>query len=233
VFPVAFVALTVFFIAAHGKATYLAPVFPLLLAAGAVFWEAKLTSVAGRSAVLAVFAIGGAVFLPMSLPVLPEETYIAYAAALGVSPKATAGENYRLARLPQHFADMHGWKQFAAKIAAVTRALPPQDRQKAVFFGGNYGEAAAVDVFGARLGLPPAISGHNNYWIWGPRGHNGEVVIVVGGKPQDYANYASVRLAGRLDSPYAVPYETDQPIYVLRGRNRPLDKDWAQFKHFD
>jgi len=68
----------------------------------------------------------------------------------------------------------------AARVAAVYHALPPQDRARAVFYGENYGEAAAIDVFGRRLGLPPAISGHNQYFLWGPRGHDGSVMIIIG-----------------------------------------------------
>ena len=34
-----------------------------------------------------------------------------------------------------------------------------------MFYGENYGESAAIDVFGKQLGLPPAIGGHNNYYM--------------------------------------------------------------------
>jgi hypothetical protein len=28
--------------------------------------------------------------------------------------------------------------------------------------------------------LPRAISGHNNYWLWGPREYTGEIMIMIG-----------------------------------------------------
>jgi hypothetical protein len=233
VFPIAYVLLAAFFVVEHGKANYLMPIYPVLLAGGALFWEGVLKPLWARGIALFLAASMGVMLAPLALPVLPEETYIAYADALGISPKATAGENLKLARLPQHFADMHGWPQMAAKVAAVYHALPPADRAQAVFFAGNYGEAAAIDVYGKKFGLPPAISGHNNYWIWGPRGHEGSVVIVLGGAPKDYDNYGSVRLAGRTDDPYAMPYETGQPIYVLQGRNLSLSREWERFKHYE
>jgi len=158
---------------------------------------------------------------------------IRYANALGLGPEATAGETVKQARLPQVYADMHGWKEMVAKIAAVYRALPPQDRARAVFMGWNYGEAAAVDLYGAPLGLPPAISGHNNYWIWGPREHDGSVLIVVGGTAERYKGWVrSVELAGHTDNPYAMPYESPQPIFVLRGMKKPLDQVWPKFKNY-
>jgi hypothetical protein len=129
---------------------------------------------------------------------------------------------------------MHGWPEMAAKVAAVYRALPPPDRQKAVFFGGNYGEAAAIDVLGRPMGLPPAISGHNNYFLWGPQGRDGSVVIVIGGDPSEYQKqFARVEQAGFIDTPYAMPSETNQPIYVLRGLKTPLSILWPRLKHYD
>jgi len=98
--------------------------------------------------------------------------------------------------------------------------------------GRNYGEAAAVDVYGPALYGPPAISGHNNYYLWGPRGHDGSVVIVVGGDAVQYAKqYQSIERVGELNSPYAQRYETDIPIYVLRGRR--IAFVWPRFKHYE
>jgi hypothetical protein len=230
-FPIAYVLLFAFFVVTHGKAYFLTSIYPILLSIGAVAIEDWLRNAVARRAAFAALLISGVVIAPLAIPVLPQETYIRYAAALGMGPSASAAERQKMGRLPQHFADMHGWPEMAAKVAAVYYALPPRDRAKAVFFAGNYGEAAAIDVFGPRLGLPPAISGHNNYWIWGPRGHDGSVVIVVGGRPSDYPAYASAVKAGQLDDPYAMPYETDQPVYVLRGRKPPIDKVWSEFKH--
>jgi hypothetical protein len=232
-FPIAYVVLFALFVASHGKANYLTAIYPTLLAAGAVFIEGKLHATAARGAALAAVALAGALLAPMAVPVLSEETYIAYAHAIGLAPSATAGERLKLGSLPQHFADMHGWPQMAAKVAAVYNALPPADRAKAVFFGGNYGEAAAIDVFGRPLGLPPAISGHDNYFLWGPRGHDGSVVIVIGGDRKHLlTEFRQVDVAGQIDSPYAMPYETDQPIYVLRGLKTPLAELWPRLKGY-
>ncbi len=232
-FAVAYLVLFGLLVALHGKATYPTPIYPVLLAAGAVAIESRLRAPAARGAALAAVAAGGVVLAPMAVPVLPVEAYVAYAGALGLGPSATAGERNTLGVLPQHFADMHGWPEMAAKVAAVYEALPPADRARAVFFGRNYGEAAAIDVFGRPLGLPPAISGHNEYFHWGPRGHDGSVVIVIGGSRADLeAQFREVEVAGWLDHPYAMPYETRQPIYVARGMKVPLHVAWPRVKNF-
>lgn len=233
VFPAAYILLFVYFVAQHGKANYLVPIYTVLFGGGAVYLEAKFRSVALRSAALAVIALTGLTLLPLAVPVLTEEAYIAYAAALGFGPSSTAGDKQARGRLPQHFADMHGWREMAEKVAVVYHALPPSERAHAVFFGRDYAEASAIDVFGPKLGLPSAISGHNQYWLWGPRGHEGSVMIVVGGDPDNYAReFRSVEKVGWIDTPYAMPAETNIPIYVLRGPKTPLPKLWPQLKHF-
>jgi hypothetical protein len=233
IFPIAYVLLCAVFIASHGKAYYLSAIYPTLFGFGAVTIERWLNAAAVRRAVLAAVAISGALFAPLAMPLLPVETYIAYAAAIGMGPSVAATERIKLGVLPQQFADMFGWPEMAAKIAQVYRALPAADRAKAVFFGQNYGEAGAIDVFGRGLGLPPAISTHNDYYLWGPRGADGSVMIVIGGDYRQMAGlFESVEKVGMIESPYAVPYETDQPIYVLRGLKEPMAQLWPTLKRY-
>jgi 4-amino-4-deoxy-L-arabinose transferase-like glycosyltransferase len=233
-FPVAYVLLFAFFVASHGKAYFLTSIYPILLAVGAARIEQWAASAVLRGAMLALVALSGAVIAPLAIPLLPEESYIRYAAALGMGPSVSAAEHLKQGRLPQHFADQHGWKAMAEKVAAVYHALPPQDRAKAVFFGNNYGEAAAIDVFGEKLGLPPAIGDHNNYWLWGPRGSDGSVIIEIGGtREQHLKDFRSVELGAVLDDPYAMPYETGQPVWVERGLKKPMAGIWPRLKHYE
>jgi Dolichyl-phosphate-mannose-protein mannosyltransferase len=233
-FPIAYVLLFAFFVVTHGKAYFLSSIYPILLPIGAVAIEGWIANRFARGAGLGLIAVASAVIAPLAIPLMPEETYIRYAAALGLGPSVSASEHLKQGRLPQHFADQHGWRAMAEKVAKVYWSLPPKDRARAVFFGNNYGEAAAIDVFGRRLGLPPAISGHNNYYLWGPRGHDGSVVIIIGGDPAHYASlFRSFSVAGRIDDPYAMPYETDKPIYVLRGMKVPLQKYWPNVKGYE
>ena len=105
----------------------------------------------------------GLVTAPLVLPVLAPDAFLRYARALGFAPPPF--EHGAQSVLPQYFADMFGWPELAAEVARVYLALPENEHADAVFFGRNYGEAAAVDVLGPRYGAPPAISGHNNYFL--------------------------------------------------------------------
>ena len=234
VFPIAYVLLFVLFIVSHGKAYYLSSIYPTLLAFGAVAIEIWLRRPVARGAALAAVVLVAAFLSPLAIPVLPVEAYIAYAHAIGLGPSATAAEHQKLGVLPQTYADMFGWPEMAAKVAKVYWSLPPADRAKAVFYGNNYGDAAAIDVFGRPLGLPSAISGHNNYFLWGLQGHDGSVVIRIGGDRDELLKeFRTVDQAGYIDAPYAMPYETNKPIYVERGIKVPLGPAWAASKHFE
>ncbi len=70
--------------------------------------------------------------------------------------------------LPQVFADMFGWEEMVQRVARVYHSLPADQRAKCAIFADNYGEAGAVDFFGPRYGLPPAISRAQQLLALGP-----------------------------------------------------------------
>jgi hypothetical protein len=230
-FPIAWLLLLLLFDASHGKAYYLSAIYPTLLGFGAVRIEEWLRTALARGIALAGIVLLGVLTVPFSLPILPLDIFIRYQKAIGYMP--SAGEYQTLGVLPQYYADMVGWREMAESVATVYWSLPAQDRAHAVFFGNNYGEAAAIDVFGRRLGLPPAISGHNNYYLWGPNGADGSVVIIIGGYTQHYAEiFRSFEIGGLIATPYAMPYETNKAIYVLRGMKIPLRDYWPKVKTY-
>jgi Dolichyl-phosphate-mannose-protein mannosyltransferase len=234
VFPIAYAVMVALNYVVHGKAYYLTPVYPVLLAGGAPAIEGWLTKSAYRWVAIGVVAGTGALAAPLALPILPPGAWASYAHALGVSSRTTATQTHDEGALPQYFADMFGWREMAEKVSAVYNALPPDQRAKAVFFGRNYGEAAAIDIYGPALHGPPAISGHNNYYFWGPRGYDGSVLITLARDPVQLRKlYRRVERVGEIDSPYAVSDETNISIYVLRGLRMPFTKVWPRLKHFD
>jgi len=192
--------------------------------AGARFWL--------RPAMLALLLVGGLPLVPAYLPLLPVEKHISYSRALGLD--LGAQERTAEGPLPQVFADMFGWEDLVRRVAHVYHGLAPGERLQCAIFTANYGEAAAVDFFGQRHGLPPAISGHNSYWLWGPRGRTGAVVIVVGGDRDDpHEEFASVVLADTTRCEYCMPYENGAPIFLCKGLNQPLSEIWPQVRHYD
>src|SRR5205823_362367 len=156
-----------------------ATAYPMLLAAGGVGLERVFANRLRwfKLALLVVIVLTGALFAPLAIPILPPGKLVAYMRAIHQEPPRT--ETSHTAALPQVFADQFGWKEMVASVAHVYHHLRPEDRERAAIFCQNYGEAGAIDFFGRAFDLPQAISGHQNYFLWGPRDYTGEVVLVL------------------------------------------------------
>ena len=230
---VAYLLLLAAMIALHAKSYFMSGAYLVLFAGGAVAWEAWLTSRRLRAALLVGVVLLGVPLLPFVVPLMPIERFAAYQGFLGIASEGT-DKNRAPGRLPQFYAEMFGWRELAALVGRAYQSLPPEERADAVFFANNYGEAAAVDFFAKPWGVPPSIGGHNNYSLWGPRGHGGGVVIHLGGQREELLKlYASVEAMGKTDNPWALPFETGQTIWICRGRFKKLEDDWSKLKHYD
>ena len=233
----AFLFTIAFFFATHGKDYYSAPAYGLVLAAGGVATERVLRSRQTSTQKIlkplsfAWLLIAIALILPLVLPVLSLDAFVRYQSHLPIKPAKTE-RSFEGAVLPQYYADELPWENMVAAVARVYNSLTPAERQKTAIFCDNYGQAAAIDFFGPKYGLPKAISGHQNYFLWGPRDYTGEIVIVVGqGPPNDHKDFDSIRIAATQDTPYAFWYE-NQPILLGRGLQWNLQEGWARVKYW-
>lgn len=222
-------------LALNPRVYYLFPAFPLVLAAGSVMWERWL---AGprlqwiKRVYIAVMVLMGAAIAPTVVPVLPPEQYIRYAAAIHIQQPRI--ETFKLGPLPQLYADQFGWEEMAATVARAYNALPPDARAKTAIFGQNYGQAGAIDLFGPRYGLPKAISGHQSYWLWGPRGYTGESMIVMDDRREKLEQlYRVVEKVGRVEHPYSMPYEHFDVFYCREPKQAvTLSNVWPTLKNW-
>ena len=156
-------------------------------------------------------------------------TFIAYQDALGI--KAPDTETHRKGLLPQQYADMFGWPEMAAVVAKAYHSLSPEERARCAIFGQNYGQAGAIDLFGPRLGLPKALSAHQNYFLWGPRGYTGEIMLVMDDERETLEEiFESVIEVGVVDHPLAMPYERQKPLHLCRGIKVPIHELWPRIK---
>ena len=233
--PWRFVTLTYLFflammMAMHAKHYYLAPIYPVLFAAGAVAFAQltrrswPLNTYAVVLGLTLVFATG-----PIVLTILPPSEYNAYTAPF--DPDSVRMERHT-SPLPQILSDRFGWPQVVEGFAARYYALPPDIRSHTAIFCDNYGEASAVNILGRRYGLPTAISGHNNYFYWGWHGYTGDSVLTLGDRPEEFTkDYAKVIDLGPLDAPWSMNYEHRHYFWLLH-RKRPFAADWAQVKYW-
>jgi hypothetical protein len=217
-----------------GKSYYPLPVYPLLMAAGGVAFE-KFCELRARGwlrlAFPALIVIGGLIALPFGVPMLPVETFLRYSQLLPYSSVVKTERDAVYAPLPQLYADMFGWDTMAQTVAQVYQSLPAADRADCAILGGNYGEAGAIDHYGPALGLPKALSGHNSYFYWGPRGYSGACVIIFGERSDEFIKlFGDVQQAATITSPHAMPNEQSVPVYVCRKPIAPLAELWPRFK---
>jgi len=216
------------------RAGYLAPAYTFVFAAGGVAWERILVrrQAALRYAFVGLWLLAGAAVAPLAMPLLPLDSYVRYAAALGQKPDTE--EKKELADLPQWYADMQGWSLVADAMARAFDTLPAEERRHAAVFGGDYGVAGAIDFFGPALGLPKAVSGHNSYWLWGPRDWDGSVAIIpTRNEGRLRYLFGEVQRVGTIECGRCMPYENHLPIWIVRRARVSVPQLWFAAKHFD
>jgi len=217
--------LFVFFaVTAGAKVYYLAGAYLYLLGAGAVAVEGWLFARRQRIRRLVIATlITTLLSLPVVLPLLPaSDTAWAY----GLNP--TAGETV-------------GWPELVATVRSVWTSLPPSQRDHAVIFAADYGEAGAINELGRGEGLPVAVSGHNSEWWWGPGDPHATTVVAVAPGPMDTTGYAaylsryftSVRTVATLTNAAGIHnQEWGGHVYLCTGLRRPWVETWPQLRHY-
>ena len=212
------------------KNYYVAPIYPLLLAAGAIALEqATVARRWVRPAYSGALVLSGLVLAPLVMPILAPAAFIRYRQALGGFTPVVF-ERLDPAPLPQYFADEFGWEAMARSTAKVYAALPEDERAGTAIFANDYGEAAAIDFFGPRYGLPASISKNESFWLWGPRGYTGSMVIVLGSDGVgDREHFKTVEAVGEVRSPYARADE-QFTLFLCRDLSVRFAELWPKIK---
>jgi 4-amino-4-deoxy-L-arabinose transferase-like glycosyltransferase len=227
---IGFVLTTAFYFLQRGSNYYLFPVYPTMFAVGAV-WSERLNAWLARGWIATALAVS-ALFAPVALPILEPAQLQRYMAMTGIHPAPIEAAGVG-APLTQSLSDEFGWRDLEKQVAAVFHQLSPEDQKRAGILVAHYGQAAAIDVYGRADGLPPALSGHNQYGLWGPRGYDGSLLIHVGGDVERWRKICgSVETVGLTDNPYAMPYENNRPIFICRDLRMPLDRLWPRLKRY-
>jgi len=221
---VRYLAVTVTVVAAYvltwvpGKPYYTSGLLPAVLAAGSVateHWFARGRRPLGRRAlVVGAILVATVVELPTVLPVWPVRDLHA---------RTTSAD----------LADMVGWPQLARFVSAENTALTASGTPPTSIFTGNYAEAATLDVLGPP-GLPPVLSGHNAYGMWGPGSASDATVLAVDAAVQLRPYFMQCRT---VDT-YVVPYRVDNDfnhldLSLCTGPTTDWPELWPHLTHDD
>ncbi len=205
-----------------GRFYYVAGVYPMLLAMGAVAGERWLGRLRRwmRLAIEIVFFTGLAAMG-------------AFVCALLV-PLASSGP-LRAFALSQN-SDLReeiGWDELVKTVAGIRDSLPADQRVNAGVIVGNYGEQGAIEMLGPAYLLPPPISMTNSAWLRGYPATPPSTLIVLG-FTEEQANHAftGCRLAGHNGNSQGIRNEESEyhPDIFVCG---PPRKGWARYWNED
>jgi hypothetical protein len=229
------VIFTVFFVSmvvAHGKNYYVFPIYPMVIAAGAVAIERWLANrtVWTRVAVIAIIVLAALPAIPLVTWMLPPETLLAYQNAIGF--KLSKAEVHHESLLPQPIADQFGWPEMVSEVATIYNSLPPDERAKTGIWAGNYGEAGAINEFGPHYGLPRAWSRHQNHWYWGPPPQVYKNLIVIQWGLEDVQENCTSFQAFEHYQRFGMG-EENTPMYLCRNVQFDIQKIWWRSHHWN
>ena len=213
------------FLLVRGRDYYVAPGYPMLLAAGAVALEGGIarlragTARWSRAGVIILLAGAFASSALVALPLAPIDS-----------------EGWRISRrVHDTFAEQVGWPELVAEVARIYAALPAEERARTAIFANNYGEAGAIDRYGPQFGLPPVIGTVNSYWARGVGDPSPLTVIVLGDDAEGISDTpATCTRAGQVRIPHGVENEeSGRPdIYICRDYVVPTSTLWPKKPSF-
>jgi len=229
-----YLVILIFLMSTSSKVYYISPVYPILFSFGAIAIESfvkRFNQKWIKPVSVTLLVLLGTVTAPLALPCLPVEDFISYSRALGIKPDV--GEKTKAGVLPQYFADMFGWENMAEQVAKVYNSLTPEAQRRCSILGRNYGEAAAIDFFGKKYGLPNTISPHNSYWHWGYDTTRTQFMIIIGGDEENHLKtYSDVYIAGMVTNKFAMPYESNIPVYLCTGLKVNFKDVWQKVRFY-
>jgi 4-amino-4-deoxy-L-arabinose transferase-like glycosyltransferase len=205
-----------------GRSYYFAPVYPMLIAAGAVTWETWLARLSRRASRLlggitfGALAIGAAGAAMIALPI----------------PPVNSGLWRATSRMHDLFVEQIGWPELVETVAEIYHSLPVEDQRQAGILTGNYGEAGAINLYGPAYGLPEAISGVNSYWLRGYGDPPPEVLILLDWHHS--FDFETCTIAGSVSNEYGVRNEetSHSTIYLCRHLRQPWPDFWRTLRSF-
>jgi len=210
---------------------YLAPAFPIVLAAGAVAVERFAGGGAWLPRALAItLVIVAIIAAPLTMALLPPAATVAYQNVLGVRPRE---ELERSGALAINLALLLHAEAVLKPITAVYDSLAPEERSRVEILTSYFGETGAVNVLGRKRGLPPSIGRHNQYGLWGPGNATGDLMIVVHDSEAQLREwFTSCERRAEIDCPYCMELLQSQAVYVCRHPLKPLSELWPQMKFY-
>ncbi|NVO32895.1 glycosyltransferase family 39 protein [Hymenobacter lapidiphilus] len=229
----------------HGKDYYALAYYPLLLAAGAAWWQQWLSGRPQlgrvlRPALLVLPLILSIRMVPLLFTIAPPAAMLAQRARYE-QVGALRWEDGQNHPLPQDYADMQGWRTLADDVWLAYQRLPPDAKGHTFIKCDNYGQAGAINYYNRHRALPPANSFNGSYLFWFPPRppRLRYLLLIEDDEPAELAGHCEAVRELRL-RPTPLAREQQRHLYLvtapdtaLVGRiyaeRRASLADWGQF----
>jgi hypothetical protein len=223
-----YVCVLLVFLALNGKSYYTLGAYPVLTAAGAVYWERLLQKNWSQTVLVIAVALPGILLFPTGIPLWPAARLATYFEALtqaGID--TTRWEDGELHALPQDYADMLGWTELAA---LVDTAVAGVGHEHYIVFGENYGQAGAVSHLCSPEIRSRTVSFSDTYRLWAPEhlpaGTNTLVYINDELGEDVQALFADITQVGSISDPLA--RERGTTVWICRQPHSDMDVFWSE-----
>jgi len=214
----------------RGKSYYTAGIFPVFIAAGAIYWERKIKSMFILYSLAGLMLILLIPMLPFGIPIYRAKGMVTYFENLERKYGLKFGRNFEdgtIHSLPQDYADMLGWDEIAKN---VHKAWEISDKEHCIIYASNYGQAGAISIIGKKYGLPEPVSFHDAYYYWAPKKFDKEIMelIYVRERPSDDIKtlFADIREIGGIENKDAREFGTK--VYLCRSPGRSFNEFWKE-----
>jgi nitroreductase len=232
-----YLGMLVLMIVLQAKDYYLAAIYPMLFAAGAVSvedWLARRAWIRGRvwpkAALLSAIVAVTAILIPALLPFLSPGKLLAYQQAIGL--KSAKTEVLHDGPLDQYLSDQFGWPELTDEVARIYHGLSPEEQATTAIYAANYGEAGAINHLGPARGLPAAICAHQAHSLWGAPARDYTTYICLGCDEGLARVFESVQVAAVHHHPWGMA-EENRPIYLCRKPKLSIRGLWPTLKHWN
>ncbi len=208
----------------HGKSYYTLGAFLILFPLGGVAAEHYIHSSKYKILILALMFVITIPFYPFSIPVLNLNSLKEYSQYISEQ----YGVNYMLRwedgnyyKLPQDFADMHGWEELTQRTAKIYHSLRGERKDKCMIYGGSYGQAGSINFYGSKYGLPEAYSLNGSYLLWAKEDLEFDNQIMIDDRKHESSDwFERMTLVDSIQNPNArekgyIYYRSDPKIDVV------------------
>lgn len=209
----------------QGRSYYLAPAYPMLIAAGAVVWQGWVDRLSAQTrrwvlgTTWGLVLIGTIVSAALSLPIAPIN-----------SPLWDV-----TSEVHDIFTEQIGWDEMIQTVAGIYTGLPEAEKLQAGILTGENDEAAALNLYGGEYGLPKAISGSDTFWLRGYGNPPPETLIVLGYSQETASSlFEQCEVAGMITNAYGVQNDLRDPphIFICRSLRLPWNELWPKLKRY-